>query len=241
MVYKYIYQLAIDFLFPPRCVITDQAITKHANNRFLSATAQGFLPLLHIYCPRCSLPLSTPSKSACGECQKHPPQYKRVISPLIYAEPIRSMIQDTKFNNILHNAAFFADLLLKNIQQHYQHQALPQLILPVPLHNKRLQQRGYNQAREISRLLSQQLSISHNDQSLIRIKATDEQSGLNAKQRQHNLKNAFAVAQSLLPIKHVAIVDDVMTTGATVNSVAQTLLDEGVEQVDVWVVARTAK
>ena len=156
MVYKFVWQKVVDFFFPTRCLFTQQAIPRNASNRFISNNAQHFLPTLHNPCRQCGLPLTVQTHSHCGRCQQDPPYYQQVVCPLVYADPIRSMLHAAKFKNKLHYSAFFADVLLQAIQQRYQQQNLPELVLPVPLHLKRLQQRGYNQSREISRLLSKQ-------------------------------------------------------------------------------------
>jgi len=152
------------------------------------------------------------------------------------------MILDFKFNQKLYYADFFAEVLSECIKNHYEvnNAELPQLIMPTPLHISRLQERGYNQAREVSRLLSKKLNILHEDKVFYRARATNEQSGLNAKQRRQNLRNAFAL-DGHLHIKHVALVDDVMTTGITAETMATELKQAGVLKVDIWAVARTPK
>ena len=117
--------------------------------------------------------------------------------------------------------------------------ALPDVLVPVPLHARRLRQRGYNQALELARPVAKHLDIELDVNSCLRHKATAEQMGLPAKKRASNLKGAFAVVKSFED-KHVAIIDDVMTTGSTVHELTQQLINSGARQVDVWVCARVA-
>ena len=238
MVYKYIKEELLERLLPNYCPVTQQALSSTQNK----PSWEKLLGKIHYPCPQCGLSLPSFSEVACGTCQQQAPSYDRVISAFSYQPPIRQMIQAFKFQRKLEYTRFFADQLQQAIQQHYaQYDAsLPQLILPVPLHQKRLQQRGYNQAFEISQQLSRLLHIPLEALALTRCKATDEQSGLSAKQRRHNLTGAFTL-RTALNAKHIAVVDDVMTTGTTAASIAKTLKQAGIEQVDIWVVARTPK
>lgn len=115
---------------------------------------------------------------------------------------------------------------------------MPECIIPVPLHQQRLRERGFNQALELSRIISKQLNIPLNYSLCHRDKATPFQSGLSAKQRKQNLKNAFKVAKNH-SYQHVAIFDDVVTTGTTVNELARQLKQSGVRTIEVWAIART--
>jgi ComF family protein len=107
---------------------------------------------------------------------------------------------------------------------------LPQLLLPVPLHARRLRERGFNQAQELTRILSTHLSIPVDTQSLCRTRNTTAQSGLTKKDRRQNIRNAFTLT-SKINSSHVAIIDDVMTTGHTVNEIAKTIKASGVSEI----------
>ena len=114
---------------------------------------------------------------------------------------------------------------------------MPELLLPVPLHPKRLRERGFNQALEIARPLGRRFQIPVEARACRRIRATRPQSELALAERRGNLRGAFAV-RGALTARHLAIVDDVVTTGATVSALARVLLRQGVQRVDVWAVAR---
>jgi ComF family protein len=115
---------------------------------------------------------------------------------------------------------------------------LPEVLIPVPLHVHRLRQRGYNQALEIARHLSRQLQIPLDTYSCQRVLDTPHQQGLSATERKRNLKQAFRVNKPL-GYRHVALIDDVMTTGTTLNILAALLRRQGVERIDNWCLART--
>ncbi len=118
----------------------------------------------------------------------------------------------------------------------YQQDNWPEAVLPVPLHSKRIQQRGFNQAREIARFMPLPCLMTH----CIRHKNTESQSKLSGAARKHNVKNIFQVTKSI-PYAHIAIIDDVVTSSQTVRALSKTLLAAGVARVDVWCLARTQK
>jgi len=152
-----------------------------------------------------------------------------------YAPPLDRLIQQLKFNQKLHLARLLGTLMARDIRQ--QALTLPDLLLPVPLHKQRLQQRGYNQALEIARILARALNVKLDLHCCVRHKATREQTGLPAQQRKTNLQGAFQVRRDVQG-KHIAIVDDVMTTGSTVTELSKALLQQGAKRIDVWVCAR---
>jgi len=171
----------------------------------------------------------------CGDCLRDPPPYTITYRFADYAPPLDRLIQQLKFHQKLYIARLLGELMARDIQQ----QALPQpdLLLPVPLHNQRMRQRGYNQAAEIARTLARELSLTLDIQSCTRTRFTHEQTGLTARRRKTNIKGAFQVRGNI-NAKHIAIVDDVMTTGSTVGELSRALLDYGAKRVDVWVCAR---
>ena len=123
--------------------------------------------------------------------------------------------------------------------EHYaQQDARPEVIIPVPLHTGRLRERGFNQALELARPVAARLRIPINIHACARTRGTAAQSDLPAAQRTKNVKGAFELREPLKEVHRVAIIDDVMTTGATVDELARVLIAAGVENVQVWVCAR---
>lgn len=197
------------------------------------------LPHVNNACPQCALPLNeTHHALRCANCLQRSPSFDRTIALYHYQAPVDQLINQLKFHYRLANAVVFGKLLAANIHRHYQAQTLPELIIPIPLHKKRLRQRGFNQAVEIAKIVGSSLNIKLDRFCSVRTRDTRPQSLLTATERRHNLKAAFSVKKNNLA-KHVAVLDDVMTTAATVNEFCQSLRQAGVEQIDVWCVART--
>jgi len=203
------------------------------------------LPYLSSACASCGLPIETSTHSdICGACLASPPlrlkpdqQQGKCISVLHYDSPVDYLIKRMKYHNQLSIAQLLGQLIANKIKQTAY--PLPSEIIPVPLHTRRLQQRGYNQAAEIAKAITQVLDIPLNLHICKRVKSTTPQFDLPASERVSNIKNAFALSTQLQS-KHLALVDDVMTTGSTVWELASTLLQAGAIQVDIWVCARAS-
>lgn len=194
------------------------------------------LPWLSQCCQRCALPL--PVDGVCGSCLSQPPPQDKTFALFRYESPINHCIAAFKFQQQLVFIRQFAALLASRQQQ--RQESLPQLLIPIPLHPSRLKQRGYNQSAQLADALSKRLSIPVNKTSLIRQRNTQPQSGLRGSQRRHNLKQAFALPKPL-PYNHVALIDDVYTTGHTVAEASRCLQQSGVKQVEVWTIARAIR
>ncbi|MFT5656732.1 MAG: ComF family protein, partial [Gammaproteobacteria bacterium] len=157
--------------------------------------------------------------ATCPACLYDPPRWQRLIAPLIYRGFSRDLLIQLKFNASLH----LANSLVTRLIEHFrQGAAVPQVLIPVPLHQKRLIERGYNQAFEIANIISRQLNIPIDTLALQRIRDTESQRGLSAAQREKNIVKAFKVV-SELKYAHVAVIDDIITTGSTANEVTKTL------------------
>lgn len=190
------------------------------------------------YCGCCGAPLET-SHLGCGECFRNEPKWQRILQISAYQEPLAEWIHRFKFQHQHWLHLPLARLLLLALKQAQRTHffSLPEVILPVPLHWQRYWQRGYNQAELLARPLAEWLNIPLDVQSLQRIRSTTSQRELNAAQRRRNLKGAFCY-QPLKPYKRVAIVDDVVTTGSTLNAICTELQKQGVEEIQVWTLAR---
>jgi len=181
------------------------------------------------------------------------PQFDRLYSVAPYQWPYSRWITAIKFNGQFNYATLVAELLRRLIVRHYtltsdtviskisttdSPQQLPQVIIPMPIHRNRLLSRGYNQAQLIAQPIAKALNITLDCQALSRIKATAAQTSLGKKGRKSNVKNAFSY-QPTKSYTHVAIIDDVITTGATINEVCKQLKHKGVTQIDVWTICAT--
>jgi ComF family protein len=192
-------------------------------------------------CQRCASDLKDPAIDLnkpveCGQCLKKPPTYQKVISATRYKYPVDKALGELKFNKQLHYARSLSHVLEQTVRQQYQDQPYPQALVAIPLHPKRLKERGFNQSEIIAKQLSRSLAIPQTN-ALTRIKDTPHQIGLSEKQRRKNLANAFYLQQSLP--EHIALVDDVVTTGSTVEEAAKLCRKQGAKQVDVWCLAKT--
>ena len=220
---------AVRMVFPPRCLLCGET---GLNGRDLCPACTEALPWNASACLRCALPL--PSPGTCGACLQKPPPMGETHAVFVYGFPLDRLVPRLKFHNDLAAGRLLSGLMADALG------ALPRpaALLPVPLHATRLGRRGYDQALELAAPLAQRLRIPLLADALLRTRATAPQSELDAVTRQRNLRRAFAVrAQAALP-DHVALVDDVMTTGATLEAAARTLRRAGVSRVDAWVCAR---
>ncbi|WP_444994975.1 ComF family protein [Aliikangiella sp. IMCC44359] len=210
--------------------------TYHKQNGIICHYCHQRLPRQHLACTICALPLFSGPELICGECIKQAPNFRKTVAAFRYEPPIKQFITRLKFNAQREFLPILSQYLCQKIVESYHSDALPQQMIPVPLHFSKIRQRGFNQANLIAQSLSQQLKIPMHAHIVKRIRDTSPQTSLDASERHSNLKDAF-FAQP--PIKsHIAIVDDVMTTGATVSSLSKTLLTSGARRVDVWCLAR---
>jgi len=200
---------------------------------------QRFAPLR----PRCAhcarvLPAALPR---CGECMSTASAFGACLTGADYADPWDQLIAGFKFHRKTELAAALCELLLRAVRETGR-DARPALLLPVPLSRERLRERGYNQAWELARRLSCRLDVAARADVLQRSRDTPHQIGMTRAEREHNLRDAFWIEprqRYRLQGVHVALVDDVFTTGATAHAAALALTRAGAARVDVWVVART--
>ena len=222
-------------LLPPHCLLCDQRSDGVGD---LCSGCRADLQRNRICCPRCALPLQTPAP-LCGECLQREPPFAAAFAPFVYAHPFDLLVTKLKFGRSLAAGRVLAGLWLAASNEL---PALPQMLVPVPLHPDRLRERGYNQALELARPLARALRVPLKANLLERTRATPAQTNLDAKTRRRNMRGAFTInATGLPPAAHVALIDDVMTTGATLRECARVLKRAGVARVDVWALARAPK
>lgn len=219
----------LDALLPQDCLLCGQP----AGSQQLCPCCRDSLPAMPAgTCPRCAQP--GPAGETCGRCQRHPPHFDRLIAAFPYAFPVDRMLQQLKYAHQLALAAWFGKALAEAI-------ALPDdidMIVPMPLHQVRLRERGFNQALEIARPLARRRCRPIDTATCIRVRDTSPQEGLTLLARRQNLRNAFACTGDLSG-RRILLIDDVVTTGASVNECARTLRLHGAEQIIVLAVART--
>ncbi len=187
-------------------------------------------------CRRCALPIpDTRHAQLCGQCLGSPPPCHQAQVPYIYAAPLEGLITGLKFRQQLHYARLLSGLLTQHLTKNPRQ--YPECIVPVPLHPARLRERGYNQALELARPLARALGIRLEKNLVQRVRQTRPQTELKLASRAANLRQAFRLKRPP-NYRHVALVDDVITSGHTVNALACEFLQQGVEKVEVWAIAR---
>ena len=231
----YWFEQIISRLYSPTCVLCG-APGSHGMD--LCVGCMGDLPTNEDSCNCCALPLPAgrPPNTPCGACQKRPPPFAVSHTAFRYEDPIPALVGGAKFRARLNLVRLLGQCMAIALRE--RKADLPDIILPVPLHRKRLRERGYNQALEIARVVGRELAIPVDVHSCARVLATSPQAGLEQKERRRNVRGAFHVLHPL-DIGHLAILDDVITTGSTVSELTLVLRKAGVKRVDVWAVART--
>ncbi|WP_421620754.1 ComF family protein [Alkalilimnicola ehrlichii] len=226
----------LDRLYPPRCVLCGEPGQPPALD--LCAGCQADLPWVVNPCARCGQPLPEDSAAGglCADCLCWPPRFDKAVVPLDYRFPVDRLVTGFKFHGGLATGRVLGTLLAQAAGA--RGEALPEVLVPVPLHRSRLLERGYNQAMELARHITRILPGRRVWHGVRRVRATSAQSGLNRARRSGNVRGAF-VLEGAPPAQHVALVDDVMTTGATLDGIAGCLKAAGVEVVEAWAVART--
>ena len=234
MVYQSIHS-CLDWLLPQSCLLCKKPVTQ---SLALCASCLEQLPVNDHACRRCALPLpdTAPPDAVCGQCQRQPPPFDSIFAPWLYAEPLNHLILQLKRARKLAAGRLLGQLLADQVPSH----DLPELILPIPSHPKKLKKNGFNHSGEIARSLSQELNLPWAAHLLKKTKDTPGQHGLTRRQRQANLRRCFALSETP-KARSVVLLDDVVTTGATVREAALTLKQAEIKEVRVWALARTPR
>ncbi len=236
MVYNCLNKLQF-WLFPPTCLLCEAPGMEEQD---LCPGCYRDLTHNTTACRSCAapLPVEPVNPLVCGQCQQNQPSFDTAYAAFRYASPVDTLIQDLKFRGRLPAARLLADLLRNYLQRHCE--TLPEAIIPVPLHSSRLRERGFNQSLELARPIARSLNLPLLAGHVKRTRRTPPQAQLDFTARLTNVHNAFAVTRSI-PARHVAILDDVVTTGSTVSELTRVLREAGIKRVDVWACARTTR
>lgn len=193
------------------------------------------LPYLDSTCVRCGQPFSG-FDDYCGACLTNPPSFDACFCPFEYLAPISDDICRLKYAE----QPQLAQRLAKQFVQELTHREvpLPNAIISVPMHRFNLRKRGFNQSHELAKQISSQLKIPLARNVIAKNKLTERQATQTLQQRKNNLKGSFSIAKKPR-FKHIAIVDDVVTTGATAEEISKILKKNGVDYVQIWGIART--
>ncbi len=234
-------QKSLDFILPPQCLQCHTLVLQQGG---LCANCwQKISFISKPFCKSCGFPFDLPLEleSICGPCARKTPPFTRARAAVYYNETSKPMILRFKHGDALHMTPLFTEWL-------YQagHELLQQAdyIAPIPLYWSRLVYRGYNQAAILSHKLSKKAKIVHAPDLLERKKRTPSQGNLTAKERDKNVSNAFKLNKKyhqLIHDKYILLIDDVLTSGATVRACAKVLKKSGAKQIDVLTLARVIK
>lgn len=233
----------IDAIWPPRCVLCGQPNDAAIPSDNLCTGCSAELPTVGAGCAQCANPLPA-AVQRCGECLRRQPAFDAAVAALVYRAPVDRLIQRFKFQRDLAAGRSLAACMASRLatEDHRSDDAAtvprPQLLVPVPLHWRRQARRGFNQAERLALDVATRIGGPPVHSLLRRTRATATQSALVAGRRGANVRGAFRCRTMPTGLRHVALVDDVMTTGTTLDECARTLKHAGIERVDVWVAAR---
>lgn len=219
----------VQIALPQRCILCD---APDAGSTVCSACDADFPYAASARCPICAVQL--PKTEICGECLRNEPGFDSAQAVFDYAYPVDSLLAAYKFAGQLALAQLFAQKIVTRLDC----ETLPDIIVPMPLHAERLKQRGFNQALEIAKIVGRALAIRVDSTNCERVRATPAQVGLKREERLKNMRGAFRCTTDVAG-QRIAVIDDVMTSGASVNSLSQVLRRAGAKRIDVWLVART--
>jgi ComF family protein len=216
----------------PECLLCAGAIT---SEHLICRGCQADLPRNEPACLCCAQSLSVAPSRICADCIEKPPPFDRAFAPFRYRGAVAQAVQSLKYNANFLTADWLGEAMIERIR--LRAEPLPQIVIPVPLHRARLRERGFNQAQEIAKVVARGLQLPLEPNWARRTRSTIDQIGLNAVQRRRNLKGAFAIDGRVAGL-HVALVDDVMTTGSTLTELARACRKAGAESIELWIAAR---
>lgn len=231
--------LLLDALLPPRCLACGTAVDRQGGLCAACWTRLTFIAPPHCAC--CGLPFdfAVPEETLCGACLAKPPPFDRARAVLVYDDGSRPLVLGFKHGDRIHAAGAYGTWLARAGAEILRD---ADLIVPVPLHRWRLFRRRYNQAALLSNALSKRSGVATVPDLLLRRRATRIQGGLGRLGRARNVKGAFALRRGAeVAGKRVVLVDDVLTTGATLAECAAVLRRAGAARVDVLTLARVVK
>ncbi len=210
------------------CILCKQ---KHPRQHGLCPPCTRLLTPRGSACVQCAVAIPSMHAPHCGHCLQKKPAYDRILTAYRFEEPLRTLVHEFKYQEGFYLTDFLIHLMLE-AQPH----PFTQCLIPMPMHPQRLQHRGYNQAVLLAKGLSKALSIPYNTALCQKKINTPAQASLSAPEREKNVLNAFSAHPS--SFEHLTIIDDVVTTGHTVNALAHALKAQGIKIVDVWCCAR---
>ena len=229
----------LDLIFPPVCPVCQSLFDGQGKDLVICpACRKAIRPVHPPFCPRCGLPYPSGKAHLCAPCLQERRYFAIHRTCASYEGALKEAIHRFKYEGVFPLRRVLGDLLQPTLKAMRREHPVD-VLLPVPLHIRRLRERGYNQALLLVRELSKRTGIPYQERALAKIKDTPVQISLKKRERGKNLKGVFQVTdQEAIQGKSIVLVDDVYTTGATVNECARALLKAGAKQVAVLTVAR---
>ncbi|WP_372881665.1 ComF family protein [Psychromonas sp.] len=234
------FQQIIELFLPAQCLICELS----SNNKLICSHCQKALVKERACCQRCGLALNN-SSPFCGDCLKQAHRFTQLHALGDYRKPYSTLIKKLKYSRQLIYGELLGELLTASLRLYLSALQISSIdyLLPVPLHIQKNRRRGFNQADIIAQVISKQLHIPLLSEKVERHLKTAPQEGLSVYKRRKNVNKAFSIDPSVrqqIAGSYIVIVDDVVTTGATANSLCQTLLEAGVQRIDIWCICRTS-
>lgn len=222
-------EIVLDLLYPRHCPLCN-TVLKFQEQKVCLSCVRGQKRVEPPNCFRCGKTLEDQEKEYCKDCSSIPKSYQRGFPVFEYRGAIKNALYDFKYNNQRSYGEFFGECILEQYNEAFEALHLDGII-PVPIHREKRRKRGYNQAEVLAGYLGEQLKIPVYSSYIVRVINTNPQKELNDKTRMKNLKNAFKIGQNKVQLKRVLLVDDIYTSGATIEACTQVLIDAGVDEV----------
>ncbi len=210
----------LDLLYPPRCPVCHGVV--RGKGRVCSACRKRLPYLKEPKCKKCGKEIEKDEQEYCRDCQRFHHSFDKGASVFAYDPVMRRSISMFKYHNRREYAAFYAEEMYRNCER-FLNLCAPDVILPVPVHNRKRRQRGFNQAELVAEKLGKMLHVPVDKKYLMRVEKTTPQKELTRQQRKVNLRQAFAIRESGKYYERVLLVDDIYTTGATIDAISEIL------------------
>ncbi len=219
----------MDLIYPRRCPLCD-TVMEFDGPQVCQLCLKKQVRIVPPYCMKCGKTIEDITEEYCGDCTVLPKSYDRGFPAFAYVGAIKDAIYAFKYKNQRNYSSFFSSCILEQYGQQFRELQLDGLV-PVPVHKDKRKQRGYNQAEVLAEDLGRQLQVPVYPAYLLRVVNTSPQKELNDKTRLKNLKSAFKIGENKIKLKKVLLVDDIYTSGATVEACTRVLLEAGAEHV----------
>lgn len=225
---KILLQWGLEFLYPPRCPICDEVL--EPGRDICPGCRERAVRAAEPVCKCCGKPLENERREYCGDCTGKKHKYRQGKAVFIYQEGIRQSLYRFKYGNRREYAGFYAKEAAILYRNWVERNGI-EVIVPIPMYSAKKRRRGYNQAEIFARALGRELGIPVEAGMVRRVRDTVPQKALNDRERRYNLKNAFQLAPDIVKYSQILLVDDIYTTGSTMDAVASVLLSAEIENI----------